>query len=443
MRLIENSRLLDCHFRNGMMMLPYYHSIIEAKINDQTFAGEGVKKAPIKRRFLSLLSGLKHCTIKRKDILIFSSTLFNVKKNNRYFNCLHGYYYNLYPQGTLLIEDSDNSYVWRTNNSCENLSFINTYYKILCLILRKICHTFAPIHCSDYNVFIKEYPSLFTADKLSKDDYYTKFYAFFIRKLLRRVDPKIIIVNCASYGHVNAIVCYVAKKMGIKVIEPQHGVTYKCTGYVTSDIVAESKEYYNYLPDTLFTFGDYWKSFVNWKYEKKSVGYQYLNEYASSVNEIEITHEFLVISQPMNEEEEKAKINFVKDIARLYPNKRILFRIHPSENYNQQKDIYSDFENIDISNSTKVLYEDFNRSRYVIGWFSNCLYECLAFKRVPIIVETEYTKEYFPHNIGIWVKTAEDLKMIDLETQQRTIDYTKYWTKDFDENVKRFLSNIL
>ena len=356
MKLVNNKELLNCNFKNGMMMLPYYHSIIAAKMNQQAFAGEGVQKAPRSKQLLSLIKGLIHCKIKKKKILIFSSTLFNVKKNERYFNCLHGYYYDLYPNDTLLVEDSDNSYIWRTSDSCDNLSFINTYIHLLCLFLQKAFHIISPIYIPDYDVFIKEYPYYFSVNQLSKDDYYTKFYAYFIKKLLKHVDPKVVIINCGSYGHDAAVVCYVAKKMGIKVVEPQHGVTYKCTGYVADECIAFSKDYLFYLPDTLFTFGDYWNDFVCWKYDIKSVGYQYLNEFAGSNRGERITHDFLVISQPMNLSEENNKEEFVKSLSLIFPDKKILFRIHPSEDFAQQAEIYKDCKNIELSNSVNILY---------------------------------------------------------------------------------------
>ena len=442
MKPFENPKLLDCHFKNGMMILPYYHSIIITRLKQQKFASEIHNKISRKKRIISLLSGLRLCKIKKKNILIFSSTLFNIQKNGRFYNCLHGYYYDLYPKETLLIEDSDTSYIWRTKKSYDGLSFINTYIELLCLILQKICHTFAPIYRDDYNVFIKEYPNLLSTERLSKDDYYTKFYAFFIKKLLKRVNPRIVIVNCGSYGHNTAIICYVAKQLGIKVIEPQHGVTYKSPGYTTSDIIANSKEYTKYLPDVLFTFGDYWKNFVKWKYEILSVGYQFLNEHTQNKKNIEISYDFLVISQPMNKQDEIKKVEFVKSLSKCFQEKKILFRIHPVENYMQQKTIYQDFKNIEISNSTNILYEDIKMCKNIIGWYSNCLYECLAFKKTPIIVDTSYTREYFPNNIGIWIKTAEELKTIDLDTFRSTNDYSIYWTSDFEKQVKGYIENI-
>ena len=438
MRLVQNPKLLDCYFKNGMMILPYYHSIIETRLNNQTFAGECAQKAPLYKSLISLLGGVFHCKIKQKNVLIFSSTLFNVQRDGHYYNSLHGYYYDLYPDDTLLIEDSDSSYIWRTKNSYENLSLLNTYIELICLVLRKICHAFAPIHRKDYDVFIEEYPNLFDAATLSKADYFTKFYAFFIRRVLKRVKPKVVLINCGSYGHTKAVVCYVARQMGIKVIEPQHGVTYNCQGYIAPDFILDSKEYGQYLPDALFTFGSYWNEFVNWKYEKVSVGNPYLNEYAAKIENVEITHDFLIISQPIDKDSDQSKVNFVKALSNTFPDKRILLRLHPSENYSQQKAIYDDCPNIEISCSTKVLYEDIKRSRYVIGWFSTCLFECLAFNRVPIIVDTSLSREFFPHSVGVWVKTPEELKKIDLDLVQKEVDCKQYWADGFERNIKEF-----
>lgn len=438
-----NPQILKCHFKNGMMILPFYHSILTARRNQQTFAHENVQRVSTKQRLLSLLKGLRYCKIKRKDILIFSSTLFNVKKDGRYVNCLHSYYYNLYPDNTLLIEDCDNNYIWRTKNSCDNLSLINTYIEQASLIMQKICHIFNPIKNKDYNAFIEAYPEFMSAKKLSKDDYYIRFYSFFLKILLKKVSPKVVIVNCASYGNNAAIICYVAKSLGIKVIEPQHGVTYKSPGYVTSDVIANSEEYQKYLPDVLFTFGDYWKVFVKWNYEKVSVGYQFLNEYSSRTNTPKVLYDYLIISQPMNSKEEKKKISFVKSLSIACPQSKILFRIHPAESYSQQVETYMDCANIEISNSTSILYDDFNKCKNIVGWYSNCLYECIAFQKVPIIVDTEYTRSHFPENIGVRVKDAEELKMLNMDMLQSTMDYSKYWASDFNYRVKNYLENIL
>lgn len=443
MKTIENQELLNCRFKNGMMILPFYHSYIQARLNEQKFAGERIVHVSFFKRSLSLLKGLLYCKIKKKNILIFSSTLFNVKEGDLFFNCLHGYYYDLYPDDTLLLEDSDTSYTWRTRDSYKNLSFINTYIELFCIILQKVCHAIAPIHLRDYDILLKEYPNLFTLKKLSKEDYFTKFYAYFIRQLLNKVKPSVILLNCGSYGHTKAIICYVAKKMGIKVIEPQHGVTYKSAGYTTSEFIATSKEYGKYLPDTLFTFGDYWKDFVKWNYEKVPVGYQYLNEYESKAGKQLVEYDFLIISQPMNSEEELKKIQFVKDLSKAFPERKILFRIHPVENYEEQFLIYKECKNLEVSKSTNVLYEDFSKCKHIVGWFSNCLYECLAFKRIPIIVDTNYTRQFFPHDLGVWIKSPDNLKEIDLDDLQNSIDYTKFWSSDFVYKVKKYIDQII
>lgn len=441
MILVENPKLLDCRFKNGMMILPYYHSIISSRLNHQPFAGEGARPAPIKKRLMSLLAGLKYCRVKRKDILIFSSTLFNVHRDGGYFNSLHGYYYNLYPKDTLLIEDSDNSYMWRTKDSCENLSLINTYIELLCRILQKICHAVAPIHRKDYELFVEEYPELFNEALLSKADYFTRFYAFFIQRLLKRVKPKVVLLNCASYGHTKAIICFVSKKLGIKIIEPQHGVTYYNFGYVAPDFVVDSLEYREYLPDALFTFGDYWKAFVRWKFEMVSVGNPYLNEHVAISEEAEEAYDFLVISQPMNDEEEREKEHFVKSLSVSFPEKKILFRIHPAEDIEQQRLTYKEERNVAVSNSAAILYGDICKSKYVIGWFSTCLYECLAFKRVPIIVDTPSTRLILPPNIGIWVKNPEEIKTIDFTLLKETTNYSEIWSQDFENKVRAYYEN--
>ena len=276
---------------------------------------------------------------------------------------------------------------------------------------------------------------------MSRDDYFVKVYSWLLDKLFAYVKPKCVIVNCASYGHNMAVVTYIAKKRGIKVIEPQHGVTWKGPAYNASDQIAESSVFAECLPDALFTFGNFWGECVCWKYEKYVVGSPYLNEYASIRKENNTGYDFLVISQPMAGNIGDAKNNFVRELARHFPGKKILFRIHPSEDFEEQKNIFKE-ENITISNSTTVLYDDFNNSNYILGWYSNCLYEALAFGKNPIIVDTPRTRELMAQNVGIWIKNPSEITEEKLQRQCQ-VDYKQFWAGDFEGRVKKYIDNIL
>ena len=444
MRLFENPELLAAHFRNGMMMLPYYHYNIVSKLNEQGSFGVIKEGLARKERIMNLFRGLKHLTLRKSKIIIFSHTALEIKKGEQFFNSLHGYYYDLYKDSTLLIEDASDGYVWRTETSCSQLSFINTYLLLLAGLLSGLLQRIHPLHSGDYQKFIAAYPDLFSKEGLSRADYFIRVYAFLLRLLFRLVAPKVIMVNCGSYGGNMAIVCYVAKQLGIKVIEAQHGSIYNNLAYEVSSIVRSSAEYKEYLPDVFFAFGDYWSKFVKWDFEKFPVGNPYLNEYVHTDKKDGFEYDFLVISQPLDEIFEGFnKAKFVKDLSNTFPESHILFRIHPAEYLEEQKEIYHGFKNVDVVSASSVLYEDMKKCHHIIGWYSTCLFEALAFNKIPIIIDTEPSREFFPHEVGIWVKSPADLMKLDLSSLGSSVNSTYYFATGFEENVRKYLDKLL
>ena len=60
----------------------------------------------------------------------------------------------------------------------------------------------------------------------------------------------------------------------------QHGAILQShLGYHADDFIVNHDEYATYLPDILYSFGDYWKQYIDWKYEIISVGSPHLNRY--------------------------------------------------------------------------------------------------------------------------------------------------------------------
>lgn len=442
MNYINNSKLLHCYFSNGMPILPYYHCVLISKINNISYASEMMNYLPIWRRVCNLMKSWKIISVKRKPILIFSSTLFNVKKEGVYFNYIHGYYYNLYKDDVMLLEDGDGNYNWRTYNSVPNLSSINSTLEFFSRIVAIILNKIKPLHRKDYEPFLSDFPQYLSAARMGTDDYFVRFYSILIKKLLDYVKPKCVIINCASYGHNMSVITYCAKQKGIKVIEPQHGVIRRGPAYGADEIIVNSLDYYRCMPDVLFAFGETWARNIDWKYEKYVVGSPYLNEYSTQDQIINPEYDFLMISQPMTGQQEIMKINFVKGLAKQFHEKKILFRIHPSENFEEQLKKYEDVENITISNSTSILYNDIKNSKYIVGWYSNCLYEALAFGKNPVVVDTQETRKSMEQDIGIWVKDPSEMTDENLK-QKSIIDYNQYWADNFHERARYYIDKII
>ena len=442
MKYIEDPRLLELRFNNGMLMLPWLYCRIMGKLNEQKFSGEGMKGKPLWKRLLNLMKQWRRFRTEQKDILIFTSTLFNTRNaEGKYFNTLHGYYYNLYPNDTLMVDDGDMNNEWRETDLYPCSSYINSFYVVLAAFLARFDSMLHPYKNPGYQAICDEYPGWFTAKELERMDHFGGFYERLIRRFIKRVNPKVILINCGSYGQTQGCICKVAQELGIKTIETQHGLVYNHVTYCAPDYLKNNPEYMRYMPDTVFTFGEFWNGCIDWEYEKYPVGNPFLNDFVPKLKGTDYTQEVLIISQPNHKEMQTV---FVKQLTKLLPDTSITIRLHPIEKLDKQQAIFTDCQNVQFSNSTRLLYQDMCSSRYVVGWYSTCLYELLAFGRMPFVVDVDMSRRQVHKDVGIWVKTAEEMAAY-VKNNQSTVctDFERFWKQDFEQNVKTYINKFI
>ena len=301
MLFLEDRKLLTLHFNNGIKILPYIRYELMCYINNgnkSNLSNNNSKQLTRLQIICKLLKSAKKATIKQKEILFFSTTLLNIKdENGNYYNMLDGYYYNIYPSNSLLIEDADTNLSWKAIESYENLSFINTYLICLAQFFSKIINKIYKRKNKDFHYLIEKYPKLYNINKLSYLEYFTTIYSYFIKLLLKKTKCRVLFCNCATYGSHYSIIIKTANDLGIKTIELQHGTIVKeHLAYNADSFIVKDAEYQKYLPNELWTFGEYWGNNTNWLYDKISVGCPLLNKYISFSNVNCNIYDFLIIS---------------------------------------------------------------------------------------------------------------------------------------------------
>lgn len=357
MKYLEDQKLLTLRFSNGLLILPTIRYRLMCHKNQCSITTIKEKKSKW-FMYKSLIQGLTRLKIKRKKILFFSSTLFNVEAEEKghFFNSLDGYYYNIFPNDSLLIEDADEYYTWRTNNSYKDLSFIKTYIILFCTKISSICNKIKPIKNPDFNYIINNYPNIYSQSELSYWDYFNRIYYNCIRLFLKITKCKLIAVNCGSYGEISAPLIKAAHDLHIKVIEMQHGaITSEHAAYHADDFIVKDLEYSTYLPDSLYTFGKYWSRNIDWNYNIIPVGNPYLNNYVSKFNNNKINNDFLIISQPALCNE---IISFAKELSVVFPDKKIRIRLHPKDSLEYYQREIKNLSNITLTVSSENLYKD-------------------------------------------------------------------------------------
>lgn len=423
-------------------MLPFFHRmIVELNkglgdvYNDDFFQKQSRSRY---KYIIHLLKKFRMMRLHKCDLLIISSTLHNIESKGRKYNNLIEGYEEIYGNKVMVIEDSDSDGLWRERADYSHVSYINTYLLCLTRFLSALLNKVKVRENDDYRAFVDAYPTYFSKPMLSRNDYFVTVYSFLIKRLLDFVNPKVLLLEDASYGTEHAVICKIAKDRGLKVVELQHGMTYGCSAYQTLVSVNYDKEYDEYLPNSIFTFGDYWNHGIQWEYEKYPVGNAYLNHYRNETKSVIPTYDYLILSQPF-----KGVEPFIKAFSEKLKVGKILLRLHPSEDFKKNEQLYRDCDNIILSQGTS-LYDDIVNSVVIAGWASTCVYEILAFGKEPVIIDSALSREGIPSDIGVWIKTPEQLLALNGMTSALSPQETaKYWEDSFETKVKSYFSNIL
>lgn len=432
-----DKELLNKKFVSGFEILPFVYFQIMGNLNNETGAQSQFPQVSKIKKLYRLIKAIPFFRIRKCSTLIFSTTVFNVKIGDTYKNTLHGYYKDINPEGVLLIEDPTPMDVnWKIKRPDD--SGINYFFIIISKFIAAICNKIKKRHSADYDIFISTYPELFTLSNLSFKDYYYQIYSFFIKKLIKKSKCHQVIINCGSYGFDYASIIIAARSIGVKTIDVQHGMILNHIAYSASDEIASYQNYYNYLPDELWTFGEYWSNQVSWRYQKIVVGNPYLLDFQYKYINTAIGTDYLIISQAADKIEVIIG-DYVDKLATAYPNSSICLRLHPVETIDVYKWLLEKHTNIVYSTFDKVvLYEDIAKSKYVIGINSTCLFESIALDKTPIIIDCEESRKTMPKDLGIW--NSNPSVLIDIINKENQIDKDYLWYPDFHTKVSQLLS---
>lgn len=261
-----------------------------------------------------------------------------------------------------------------------------------------------------------------------------------LNKLVKKIYPKIAIIEEASYSH-NAILNYVLHKHGIRVAEPQHGLISKGhLNYNYSKLIRDSKEYKLYLPDDFLGYGKYWTRQINLKINKYNIGnpnYKFLK--SEEFKKIKRRKKILLISDGLDT---NIYINFANDLFFLLDSSyEIFIRPHPIEYNNFLIKYKKNLKNINIDYE-KNIYKSLSETRCVISEMSTVLYE--AINIVPQIFLWKTPKSSFiinrhPFNSFRNLKELVN-KIINNDRFNNKININNYWQQNWKKNYKNYLN---
>lgn len=200
--------------------------------------------------------------------------------------------------------------------------------------------------------------------------------------------PSQIYLVC-SYGKEGLI--HAAKRLGIEVIELQHGLISEYhKGYSY-----QGKSEIRYFPDKILLFGDYWNDSSSLPLKTNSisvVGYEYFNKMAIKYFKKEKRlNTVLVISQPSLGDSLLVK---TIELANENKNYHFIYRLHPKERttfpkfQNALSEEIRSLKNFEFDFCEKIIYESLASAEYLIGVSSTSVFEALAFEIKIILINT-------------------------------------------------------
>lgn len=386
--------------------------------------------------------------VKNIDIMSFGTTVSNVLVDKQYFNRIHDYYNFVFPENTIFFELPYN-FEYRKPRAFKN-TYYHDYIRIMPVLRSKLNKNIDIEQIRTISAFIDYLKTKFAEQfedsfyetiksQLIKEEKRLKYRKRYFLKLLDKINPKVLFLNCAHYGEESYIIKW-AKERGIITAEFQHGVVSKMhLAYNYGDAILNSKEYRKYTPDYFLTYGKYWNKRIKISGKTYVVGNPHFHESIKRYKNIkQEENTILIVSQWTLTKE---FVDIAKYLASEFKNKNIIFKMHPGEmkNYNLIKPLEA-FRNIEIQKGGDI-YELLAKYESIVACYSTAVFEGSAFNQRIYILDSSLSQNYIPKEIGIRFKNFTELRdliknKVKNENEQ---DIEYYFNSNWKENYKKFI----
>lgn len=447
----RETRILEYRFNSeDFLMWPVVRYIVFSKAMGQ-YDSNVSKVRTLKKDFLKyfILNTVRYPHfIGNKDIVSFGATLVNIMTDGKYFNRVHDYYNFLFPNNTIFFELPDN-FTYRRPRAFGN-TYYHDYIRFMPLLRSKLVRDIDEKSKNAINEFIKylkeNFPVELDSDfyelirmQLTKEDKRLKYRKKYFIKLIDKIKPKVLFLNCAYYGGESYIIKW-AKERGIVTAEFQHGTVSKShPAYNYGEGVRNSEEYKKYVPDYFLTYGEYWNNQVRIPGKAYVVGNPHFYESIRKYKDIEEQKNTILIVSQWTMTEEFVKI--AEYLAKKFKNMRIIFKMHPGEmkNYELIKPLES-FQNVEVKKDGDI-YELIARCENIVACYSTVVFEVLAFKKRIYVLDNKFSRNYIPKELGVRFGNLEELaEMIEKKVKnvdEPSVEY--YFNANWKENYVRFI----
>lgn len=377
-------------------------------------------------------------------ILFFGGDVANIKTGDAYFNRLNELFANTFADNSILIENSYN-YSYKRPRTFAKV-YANDYIKLRANLKSKFSKT-NKIDLEQIDSFISYLKNRFNYKFKSEGIWnelkttlqlYAKRLKYLTNEYIRlfqKINPKIILLQCACYGEMPIILA--ARYLNIKIVEYQHGlISLSHPAYNYSNKI--SKSYIKYLPDTFLTYGKYWSENLRIPTRIIEIGNPFLEQTLRLSKKVEKLDQILYASSVMNPKKIVQDVLLLNDTLKKHKIS-VVFRPHPSE-HERLSNIYKPICDAGIKIDKAPIYETLAKSKFVISEFSTIMFEAIPFDCVIFTINSPLSQMY---DIKIFklVDNMEDVVKNILSETIKKYESDFFWTKGWQDNYIRFIKS--
>lgn len=264
------------------------------------------------------------------------------------------------------------------------------------------------------------------------------------RRLLERTKPRLVLLEEGCYSE-RGVFNHVAREMGIRVAEPQHGmVSAGHDAYCYAPLLRESDLYRNYLPHDFLGYGQWWNDQIDVPVEKWIIGNPHYSEQRLEMRgRSKDLKDILILSDGV---EFSLYLNLAREAAALLKGRyRVLLRPHPLE----RARVYADFPDVEDGNFAidrhRDIYQSFATTYAVAGEVSTGLFEAIGLAEKVLLWETPKARFSYPVHPFTSFTDVETLVAAILEPMAEHSNVTQelIWASDWRDNYQRYLEHVL
>jgi hypothetical protein len=133
-------------------------------------------------------------------------------------------------------------------------------------------------------------------------------------------------------------------------------------------------------------------------------------------------------------------VNLTTELARRFPGRRFVFRLHPGEvGFRDRYASLEQVDNVEISAGGDI-YQVLRRAALVVGHSSTALFEAAGMSLPVVIYDDEVARATIPDGVGTWFRTADELIALVDQPPQLAFDPGHYFARDWRACYRAFVA---